>query len=488
MWPFLSARNKRLYLRLRPLIENKEEESYLAANVAAGSGTITVANINKFAVNKILIIGELGDETTEFIKTHASTPPSGSTVTLASNLVFAHPANAPVYVVEYDQVHFSHSTTPTGSKTDLTTTLGSGLVALEADELEMVYRETEFTSGYYFARFKNSIGGNFSEYTDPVPYSGFPINTVGYIVDKCLKDQSSEFNDRIDFQWFCDEINACLKQIQGKLKRMNKFQSLNTIIGQTSGGMYRIIMPADIYDNMSNRSLVGLRIGSGIDLTYVDPIQFEKYLVGRNQTAVATQASVAATSLILEDTDDLDDSGTVDVWVTNVKYTIRYTGITRGTNTLTGIPASGTGSIGVILPVGSLIYTGAQYGYPDVYTVRNGYIEFANILNERYLYKNIFADYWTVATEVNTELDEIDAERYDMLLSWMQWKLRCQLKNEGKLDLTDGDYILFKESLNDFIRTLPPNIKYPMAPNLNGINYRGTLGWKNRIKRPGRYL
>ena len=483
MQPFLTSRNRRLYIKIGPLVENKEESTILGAAVAAGASTITVANINKFAVNKILLIGEPGEEKSEIIKTHASSAPSGTTVTLASNTVYAHPAGTSVYIIEYDQVELSHATTVGGSKTNLTTTLGSGLIALEADELNQVYRETEFTTGYYYARFKNSIGGTFGDYTDAVAATGFPTNTIGYIIDKSLRDIGVELDNDFPITWFFEEANDCIKNIQGKLKRMAKYQSLNTSIGQTSGGMYNLVMPSDIYDTMTNRSLIALRIGDGSKLRYMDPIDFEELIVGRRQTTVATEASANATSLVLTDTDDLPSSGSIDVWVSNVKYTITYTGITRGSATLTGIPASGTGSISVTLPVGSNVYQGANYGAPTVFTVRNGYIEFECVISESYIYKNIYADYWTVATEVNSETDEIDADRYDMVLHWMLWKLRCKAKNEGKLDLTDGDYLLYKESLNDFIRTTNSSVRYPMRPKINGISYHGA-SWKRGMRGP----
>lgn len=483
MQPFLSTRNRRLYLKLRPLVENKEEESSLSASVAAGAGTITVASINKFAVNKILLIGELGAENSEIIKTHASSAPSGSTVTLASNTVYAHPAGTKVYVIEYDQVEFSNSSTESGSKTTLTTTIGSGIVALEADETIQVYRETEYTTGYYFARFKNSIGGTFGPYSDAIPTSGYTSNMVGYVIEKALGDLSTELSNEITQQWFYDEINDCIRSIQGKLKRMNQYQSFDTVIGATVAGMYKIAMPADIYDTKSNRSLIAIRIGESSKLTYADPIYFEEMITGRIQTTVATQASVGATSLVVTDSDDLPDSGSIDVWVSNTKHTITYTGITRGTHTLTGIPASGTGAITVTTPVASNVYVGADYGFPSVYTVRNDYIEFDYIIGEDYRNKNIFADYWTVASNVNSDTDLLDSERYDMILQWVIWKLRCKVKNEGRLDMTDGNYMLFKEFLNDMIRTMPSSIKYKMKPNINGISYKGR-GWMNSIKKP----
>src|SRR5579872_3970102 len=67
-------------------------KTFLIADSASGSSTITVRNITGFAVNQILLIGEPGLQGSEIIKTHSSTAPSGSTITLAANTALAHGA------------------------------------------------------------------------------------------------------------------------------------------------------------------------------------------------------------------------------------------------------------------------------------------------------------------------------------------------------------------------------------------------------------
>jgi hypothetical protein len=61
-------------------------ETFLTAEATAGVSTLTVGNIKNFAINQILLIGELGDENSEIIKTHTATAPTGSTITLLSAL------------------------------------------------------------------------------------------------------------------------------------------------------------------------------------------------------------------------------------------------------------------------------------------------------------------------------------------------------------------------------------------------------------------
>jgi len=85
--------------------------TYLSAAVSASGESLTVQSINKFAVNQILFIGELGDEKSEIVKTHASTAPSGTTITLVSGgVTYDHPIDTKVYIIDYDQVVFYHST------------------------------------------------------------------------------------------------------------------------------------------------------------------------------------------------------------------------------------------------------------------------------------------------------------------------------------------------------------------------------------------
>lgn len=474
MPPFLISKNKKLRIKLFPIEQNADEASALSADVAAGSGSFTVLNINKFAINKILLIGELGGEQSEIIKTHASSAPTGSTVTLASNTVFAHKAGTIVYIIQFDQVELSHSTTVAGSKTTLTTTLGTGLIALEADDLEMVYNETEFSSGYYFARFKESIGATFGSYCDAIPYGGFTENTAGAVIEYALVHSNvKSFGSKITPQFSYDEITDMFRYVQGKQKRWNKFQNLNAIIGQTVRGVRTTAMPTDIYDPDSNRSLTGVRIGEDRALKYKDPDEFEDLLYGQEEAAVGTQALAGDTSLIVDNAYDFDDSGTLSIFVSGVLYTITYTGITRATGTFTGIPASGAGSISVTLPVATKVYADFNEGEPWCYTVRNGNIEYFPMPSDLWDNKNVYADYWTIATAVNSDSDAIDVERADMAKYWLTWKMRCVDKNEGKLDYEDGDYKMFADRLKDSVVFKGNLMKHKMMPKVNGISYRG---------------
>ena len=548
MQPFLTSKNRKLRISLAPLGENADEMSELSAAIVASDPTFSVLDANKFAVNKILLIGELGTEQSEIVKTNASTGPLAGLITLVTgtsttNLTpsvasktfttqsglaiqigdrvratsdsnsaiymeglvtsysgttlivsvdtigtasakadwtirqvcrYSHPVGTKVYMIQYDQIELTRSTTVTGSKTALTTTIGTGYVALEADEKTQVYDETEYTSGYYFGRFRNSIAGTFGDYCDAVPYGGFTEDTAGYVIDHALKQSGIEtFTDVITPLWCYDQLTEMLRYVQGKQKRWNKYQNLNAILTQTVRGTREITMPADIYDPNSNRSLTGIRVGDGVNLVFKDPDEFEEMLWGQKETEVATQQTSGGTTLVVDNAYDFEDSGTITFFISGVKYDVTYTSITRSTGTFNGIPASGDGSISVTVPVDTKIYQNYQEGQPIYYTVRNQKIEILPMPSDIWDNKNVYGDYWTIATSVNSDSDSLDVERADMAKKWLTWKMRCMKKNEGKLDYEDGDYKMFADILKDAVVFKGGLMKHKMMPKVNGISYRG---------------
>ena len=58
--------------------------SVLILDTASSSSTLLVKNIAGFAINQILLVGDIANEGTEIVKTNASTAPTGSTITLVS--------------------------------------------------------------------------------------------------------------------------------------------------------------------------------------------------------------------------------------------------------------------------------------------------------------------------------------------------------------------------------------------------------------------
>src|SRR6185295_18224601 len=143
---------------------------------------------------------------------------------------------------------------------------------------------------------------------------------------------------------------------------------------------------------------------------------------------------------------------------------------TGATGALTGVPASGTGSITVTIPAGTNVWQGEEEGTPQIYTVRDGTIEFYPLSDTNYDNENVTLDYALIVTDVNSDGDTIDYKRFDAVAFYLKWKIKMTSRNDGSLDFKDPLYALYKEALNDTIRTSPVEVQARRAPRINTMN------------------
>lgn len=166
---------------------SQNEKTYLTATVAVGATTLTVQNIEGFSIGQYLVLGKLGEEKTEIVRVHASTAPSGSTITLASAILFAHSVNTPVTYIAFNQIAIYSALTKTGTYTELTSqTYGDS--SPKAIEVDQDYTEFDHrngtTSTWYKVRYYNSTGLNYSSYSDVVQGTGYSDDSLRRIIDK----------------------------------------------------------------------------------------------------------------------------------------------------------------------------------------------------------------------------------------------------------------------------------------------------------------
>lgn len=482
MTPFIQHQNRQVYIDLFPLVASQLEETALGADVASGASTLTVDSIDGFAIDQILLIGELGKEGSEIIKTNSSTAPTGTTITLASNTTKAHSARTKVYRIEFDQVEISHADTLTGAKSVLAT------VSIQADQLIQVYTDTTETAGFYFTRYKETIGNTFGGYSDGVPYGGWADTQVGHLFATSLANAGVSLSHIITTEDLFNFTNTGLRFIQGKLRNFPQYQKVNEVIGQTSRGLFRITLPTDIYDNDTPRSIQAVRLGrTGRPLRMLDPTEFENQQMGMVYTQVRTEASAAGTTLEIDNSYDFEDSGTVSVYISGTKYDITYTGVTRSdtAGVLTGIPASGDGAITVTIPVDTFVYQNEVEGEPHYATVRNGNLEIFPLPDSNADNQNVYMSYFTEADQVNSLGDTLDLQRYDMMEDYLTWRIKMKKENSGNLDMSNNWFVMFREKMNDHIRVLLPMFKRKMIPNINRVRYRRFRGRTYDINRDG---
>ena len=498
--PQLRHRNATLSIDNTPLQAGAVAETYLtAATVGGTSTTLTVPSIVGFGINQILLLEDIGTESAEIVLTHASTVPTIAagvgTITLTGALLKTHSVGSKVRVIIYNQIELKRGTTTVAaSATALTTAttadfnpisaIGSGLVAVDVTLRIQAHESSEHTTGYYFARYKNSITSDFGSYTDALIYGGWAASTVGYMIDRALRDSGVEtLSDKIRLTDCYEWISDGLKFIQGKLKRWPEHYSYDSVLGQIQRGDNTTTMPTDAYDTETNKSIIALRVGDDSKLQYLSPGDFDDEMGEVKYTQVTTQQTAGGTTLAINNSFDFADSGTVNVYISNVKYAITYTGVTRSATAgvLTGVPASGTGSISVTIAVDVWVWQDEIEGIPAYFTIRNGVIETWPLADAQNDNMNLYGDYSRVATAVDSSADVIDLQRADAVQMYLAWRMKSKNQSNAALDMNDGFYLQFKERLGDAIRTLgSPNV-FRIRPSLNRIG--NTRSWSRNTRR-----
>lgn len=439
-------------MSLQPVVANNKDlgfvryHSNLNTDFNSGVSSITLYSISQFAINQVLLIGEFGSEGSEIILSHSVTAPSLFTVTLASALTKPHPKDTTVSILAFNQIEFSHSPTLGGSKSVL------ALSTIDPEQDEMTYEDSSNTSGYYFTRYKNSISGLFSDYSDGIPYTGLPINTVGYAIDTAMNELHAGFTEKLTFSMMIGFAKQMLKLVRGKLKSWNRYTEYDYNFGTVSMGVRRFAVPSTMYDQFSNKSIKSLRVGNGMPLIPIDRNEYLQQTENATYTEVATQAAIADTSLVLDDTSDLADDGSITVYKSGVKYTVEYTANNRTTNTLT----VASDQITVILPVDSQVWQGVTEAEVEYFSVQDGYVYLWPMISSTFEGRNLTGDFLTDIEDIDSQMDVITGPKFDMLTPYLKYKIRAVNENSGLEDIErDPSYKEFRELLGDAIKNEP---------------------------------
>lgn len=446
----------------------RQPKSYLSASSTAGATTETVQDNSGLANNDYIRIGKAGVERTEIVRINGAVTRGTALTTTAS--VFDHPVGAEVEQLLWNQWRIYGNSTNSSSGATLIAT-----VDMQLDAPYTTYNNTGTQYAFYLIVAYNSNSTTESDqYSDGVARTtGYALNSVGSLIESSLDAAKAKRTAIMTDIWFIREVNDCLRFMTGKLKRWSYLQSFNYAIGQILRGTYSFTLPSDIEDANGPKSIHGVRIGAGTNLEYVDKVEFEEETEDAILTTTTSQALAADTSLNITNSYDYADAGSVDVFVSGTKYTLTYTGVTRSATAgvLTGIPASGTGSITVTIPASTNVWQSAQEGEPTKWTAFDGSLYVWPLADANWDNKNVFLDYYTARTEVNSAGDVIEGPRYDAVKHWLIAKVRAQSAATGKMDPSDPDWGIFREILSDLVRREISGQRHPMKPRINQILY-----------------
>lgn len=430
-------------MSLKPLIIDHtsiildKKTTYFSSDLASANSSLTADSIVGFAINQVLLLGNIGQEKAEIILTHASTAPTGSTITLASATAFAHSRGDKVALLDWNQIEISHATTSSGSKTVITT------IAIQVDQQKTIYNDTTYTSGYYFYRYKNSIDGTFSDYSDAIPYAGFADNSVFMIKDRAMKDLGIDYDDKITSAYLNTSLWEARRDLDNdeKILRFSFRTKFNSNIGQIAPGTWKVACPTDLRDPNTNKNILALRIGKkNRPLEYQDINRFNENFRNVAHTTLNGTITSLSTSLTLTKSGDFDDSGSLYFAGADASETVdivAYTANDEVTNILTGVTGIQTAGHAD----GTDVWQGVNFGEPIYYTVNQGYIYFNIPFMDDLAGEYIYMDYYSTLLVYDTDGDILDEPEYDMFVSYLKYKIKY-LKANGAIDITkDPDYL-----------------------------------------------
>lgn len=444
--------------------------TYLASDVAAAGVTLTVLDNVGFANTNLILIGTLGSETCEIKKVNAAVT-AGTSLT-STALTFAHSTGAEVRKVLFNQYKIYGTTTTTFITDNLIATVD---ITPNAPYTTYVNASTEYAY-YWVAPYdsENSVTGDNSDYVART--TGYPSNTVGSLIESALTSTKKKKGGVITDEWLMNEINDCSEYIASKLKRWSHLQCYDYPLGQSLLGTNSWTLPTDIQEKNSIKSILSVRIGTNENLEYKDKREWNNLLRETAHTQVTTQAVATDTTLYIDNSYDFPDEGSVDIFVAGVKYTIEYDDVTRSATAgaLTGIPATGDGSITVTVPADTEVWYGESESQPLYFTVYDGKLYTYPLSDSSYDYNNVYLDYHTSRTKVDTAGDAVEPTRYLLYKHWLAWKLKALDNSSGSLNIEDGDFQLFTMLLNDMIGKEVSGQKFRMKPRVNKISYSRT--------------
>lgn len=183
------------------------EKTFLAQSYAAAVTSVQLKNNQAFSNNARILIGEQGFAQSEIVT--SGTPAADGTTLPITATLYAHAANTPVYVLQFDQVQFYRSTTGIDGTYTLLTTVP---LDITNEDLTTSYDDVTAAVGYYYkVAMYNSSTAVTSALSDPIPgITGWARNQVGYLVNQILEevtDPNEENVTRDEIMGYFNEVN-----------------------------------------------------------------------------------------------------------------------------------------------------------------------------------------------------------------------------------------------------------------------------------------
>ena len=429
---------------------NPKVFTYLSNNFALGVTALTVDNAIDFTSGSIiLLLGSMGAENAEFGYASAHTD-QGFTVTATK---MPHNRGDLVAQINYDQVEISKSSTIDGSYSVLAT-----LSLFVTQQKTVQFDSTGLTSDYYKLRWKNSVSGEFSGYSEPVSVLSYPENSAGNLISSVLNAMGVSPNDAKITTPFCiSALNDARNYVnRGKLFgiRQDWLASFEYPLRVLSGSNFTYL-PDDIDFNVTDRSLLSGRfimnnVLAPFNLKYIDKRSWNQIAFNVGGSVTTDETAIAATEINLVSAGDflpVNSAGVAYIATTAFGQTllqIEYTGVDLVNNQLTGV----TG-VDRTIPEGTQVWVTPTIAQPISYTVYpagddiHGKIVFDRIIPDSMQGNNFYIDYYKKYTEVTDLYQRLPEPYREIYKGYLRWAIKY--RKDITVAQSDPDYVKFEE-------------------------------------------
>lgn len=215
------------------------EKTYLSAYAAEGVTSFAVKNSNRFVNDKMILVGKMSFEQSEILKTN--TPADNVTISLDAASEFPHNIDDPIYLLRYDRVVFFSAPTVAGTKTEI-----ADLPVNVTDENEKTQYEDVGapTTTVYWTKYRNSLTGEETEYSDYIRADGADDESIGAIAERASRRLRDPGFNLITPDMYVDFANEVNDDLMPQTERPYGFLRKKAVIARTATQAY-FDLPAD---------------------------------------------------------------------------------------------------------------------------------------------------------------------------------------------------------------------------------------------------
>ena len=450
---------------------NGNTTTYLRAPIAAGATAMSVADNTNLANTDALLVGAVGDQTTEMVLVNGAVT-FGSSITVANTLAFAHELDAQVTKLFERQVKILGSTTVGGS----TSVVATVNIQWGKPYTEYALATADTAYAYYSASFYD--GTTTGTAGACVASTGVSYAAVESFIQQALDLTDSEIDpsslsrnqlvrwaqdcqDAVTQFMYEDPVNRQFKQKDWAFEVIEDISSITTTVNENKYAL-SALASASKYPN-SDKSIIDVRIGTGAPLKKIDIYAYDQIMQSVARTTVATQPGIGATSLVLTDGSEFNTGGgTVLVGSDILTYSARTA------NTLTGIPATGAGSITSAYTVGTAVWQGMTAASPKLYVIFNGYMLFDKPIDSDHAGLKVKIRYYYAIPRITLVSDTTVIPFTNVFQYYLAARIENRRQNLDKAAVYMGtfDKLVTQNALAD---------KIPVTDSYNFYNYGDAL-------------